>query len=691
MLCQCAECGVEFESKHASMLCPQCKATPLVCVVCGKEFPKKYSPYNQKTCSSKCRGIYRKESGIGKAVAAKMLQTKIDKYGTLDPTLVSQYKQGSSLAKRTCPLCGKEFTPTAVRQVYCDAKHYGPCPVCGKQVEIKDYSIGPQACSDQCRVARINATCLQKYGNKDAVNSQHAKELARKHSLERYGVEYYSQTLEYKERFKQTSLSKYGTEHPMQCAELQEKCKQTNMSRYGETSYMKTEEGKRKIQLTYAKRYGGIGLASPQLKQKIVSTNLQKYGVKYPINNSEVKAKAIKSIRARYKVDNYFQSKDHLKQVIVDPTKVDNYYAFKQDPKVYIEQHYGSKPPIGTLCRDLGVSDTPIYDILIRRNCQNIISHSKVSTMEHEMKLFLLGLVADTEILVNDRKAISPLELDFYLPSYHLAIECNPTITHNSTIDSWGSDHPKPYNYHYNKSMLAEQQGVFLMHVFGYEWTHKREIIKSMIRNALNKNTNRIYARNTKVIEIDPSSAESFLNNNHRQGNCVSRIRLGLIDTSTEELVSVMTFGLTRPSMGREETDTKNCYELLRFCNKLNTSVIGGASKLFKHFLLKYNPEKVVSFSDVAHTRGNLYPTLGFTKISHSEPGYSWVRLYGDVFRNRVSCQKHILPKLFDDVTEADIRDKSERQIMIEHGYVQVYDSGVIRWEYVPNAKKDCI
>ena len=66
MIYKCIECDVEFESKHKSALCPKCKATPLICAVCGKEFEKKYFPYNQKTCSSRCRGIYRKESGISK-------------------------------------------------------------------------------------------------------------------------------------------------------------------------------------------------------------------------------------------------------------------------------------------------------------------------------------------------------------------------------------------------------------------------------------------------------------------------------------------------------------------------------------------------------------------------------------------------------------------------------------------------
>ena len=48
---------------------------------------------------------------------------------------------------------------------------------------------------------------------------------------------------------------------------------------------------------------------------------------------------------------------------------------------------------------------------------------------------------------------------------------------------------------------------------------------------------------------------------------------------------------------------------------------------------------------------------------------------------SRVQCQKRNLRKLFHD-DSIDIEHKTEREIMLEHGYVQVFDSGVIRWEY---------
>ena len=44
-----------------------------------------------------------------------------------------------------------------------------------------------------------------------------------------------------------------------------------------------------------------------------------------------------------------------------------------------------------------------------------------------------------------------------------------------------------------------------------------------------------------------------------------------------------MTFSPPRVNMGSK--NHKQQWELVRFCNKLNTRVVGGASKLLKYFI----------------------------------------------------------------------------------------------------------
>jgi hypothetical protein len=80
--------------------------------------------------------------------------------------------------------------------------------------------------------------------------------------------------------------------------------------------------------------------------------------------------------------------------------------------------------------------------------------------------------------------------------------------------------------------------------------------------------------------EVSSKDSKDFLISNHIQGNVNSSIRLGLY--LDDKLMSLMTFGNLRKSMG--ENSKSGCYELFRFCNKIDTTVIGGADKLLKYF-----------------------------------------------------------------------------------------------------------
>lgn len=52
-----------------------------------------------------------------------------------------------------------------------------------------------------------------------------------------------------------------------------------------------------------------------------------------------------------------------------------------------------------------------------------------------------------------------------------------------------------------------------------------------------------------------------------------------------------MTFGKSRENKKYE-------YELYRFCNKINTNIIGAFSKLLKYFEKKYEPKSLISYGN---------------------------------------------------------------------------------------------
>jgi hypothetical protein len=132
-----------------------------------------------------------------------------------------------------------------------------------------------------------------------------------------------------------------------------------------------------------------------------------------------------------------------------------------------------------------------------------------------------------------------------------------------------------------------------------------------------------------------------------------------------------MTFGNLRKNLGQKSKE--GSYELLRFCNALNTSVIGGASKLFKYFIKNYDFKEIISYSDNSRSNGNLYKILGFENINETI-NYYWTK--NDIRYHRFNFRKDKLVKKGYDP------NKTEIQIMSDLGYIRIFDSGTKKWIY---------
>jgi hypothetical protein len=168
---------------------------------------------------------------------------------------------------------------------------------------------------------------------------------------------------------------------------------------------------------------------------------------------------------------------------------------------------------------------------------------------------------------------------------------------------------------------------------------------------------------------VSNSDALKFLNDNHLQGYVNSSIRVGLY--YGDELVSLMAFGKKRGSLGNK--GKQNDWELYRFCNKLNTSIAGGASKLLKYFINNYHPNSIESFSSNDISNGELYKTLGFSYLSITKHSY-W---YIDKDMNRYHRFKFRKSEL---VKNGENPSESEFEIMKAKGYYRIYDSGQTKY-----------
>lgn len=225
-----------------------------------------------------------------------------------------------------------------------------------------------------------------------------------------------------------------------------------------------------------------------------------------------------------------------------------------------------------------------------------------------------------------------------------------------------------------------------LLNIWENEWVDKRVICESRIRQILGITKHRIFARNCRIKLIDTSVACAFIEKHHIQGKIAAPIAYGLYlkpdkNVNKEYLVAVMTFGQLRKNMGQNAR--RGHYELYRFCNAMNFTVIGGASKLFKHFLKVYNPVKVISFANRRWSTNNehtLYHHLGFKYVGDTEPSYFY-NMDGRLV-NRFGCRKDILISKYGCKPE-----DTEHNFCKAKGWFRIYDCGNLKFELT--LKKD--
>ena len=577
-------------------------------------------------------------------------------------------------SKPTCPVCGKPLLFIKFAKGYksfCSRE----CAWKGTREKAKKTMIerygGVGYASPKTR-EKIISTNMERYGCKCSLQNVDVREKTKKTNLERYGAVSPMQSEIIKEKTKRTMLERYGVEHALQSEQLLNKSKQTCKSHYGVEFPGMSGNVKEKIRKTNLERYGReYGFDC----DKVRKTCVERYGVENPFANEEIKEKIQKTNLERYGVDNIFKNsgfkqyvRDICKQKFLETHQdiIDVEYIHNQQPIYIIKCHNSDRCD---LCKEKCFK-------LTRNQYYNRISHNiELCPIKNPLcfsnntsiEVFVKALLDEynIEYKSNSRKVLKSKELDVYIPSKNLAIECNGCY--------WHSESEKPKNYHIEKMKECNSLGIQLIQIWEDWIIHKPEIVKSLVLSKLGIYKDRIYARKCTLREVPMDECANFLENNHLQGSVNGSIRLGLY-RDNDELVSIMVLGKKRKSVNGISSD--DTYELYRYCNKKNTQVIGGASKLFNHFIKKYNPTQIESFSSNDISRGDLYKVLGFKKDLKISKSYWYIN--STMHRiHRYSLRKSELIKLGFDPS------LSESQITESMGLLRIYDSGQSKWIWV--------
>lgn len=395
---------------------------------------------------------------------------------------------------------------------------------------------------------------------------------------------------------------------------------------------------------------------------------IQKF--KNTINNKSEEEKTLKRKRNSEATKNYFKNMS-LEDKQAFSIKMKEVYAnlpdeVKEERKRKIANTYKKncikKYGVSNTFKLKEVQDKAKHTILERYGleyaCQlpqcKLVGNDSSVNINFKNKLIENNIYIDDTI--NREFNLNLFTYDFKIDN--TLIELNPSATHNSTWSPF-TNQEKDKLYHYKKSKLARENGYRCICI--WDWDDSDKIINLLLPRKT------IYARKCEVKEVDLNTAREYLNQYHLQGYAKDNIRLGLFYNN--KLISIMTFDKPRYNNNYE-------YELIRYCSSYN--IIGGAQKLFKHFLKNYNPKSIISYCDWSKFNGDVYQTLGFIFKSYSI-GKHWYN---------IKTKQHITDNLlrqrgFDQLFNTSFgKGTSNEQLMLDHGFIEIYDCGQAVYEW---------
>ena len=565
----------------------------------------------------------------------------------------------------TCAVCGKEFKSKYKRTLLCHTPHEKECEECGKLFYVTTETRNKRFCSLACSGAYRKRTGLSKqiaikarktveerYDDKpvNVAKTPRKCKICGKEFIPKsnrqvvcgenhtgpcpvcgkpaplHSLEHGPCTCSYKCRM-QLVRSKVNQDYGSYSNPLiQNKKKQTNLARYGNEVYQRTYEYRRKAVETNRRRYGvDWAIQSDQVKDKCKKTFKKKYGG-HPVHTGHSVQTRRQNCISLYGVSHTSKlasSKDHYKQV----------------------------------CEDrYGVPSTLLLDSSIAKQKWRVSSNNK-----HFMNLLNeRNVEGEFEFLVSGRR------YDIGVPSIKTVFEINPSCTHNSHRTIRGHEGLSPL-YHIERTLKAESEGYRCVHV--WDWDDYAKVANLFCQNKLT-----VYARRCNLVSIDQKRANKFLSQFHLQGPAKGQDCCYAL-VYDYEIVAVMTFGKPRFNKNFQ-------WELIRLCYDPSFRVVGGSERLFSKFVHDNGPACIVSYCDRSKFSGNVYRKLDMTLSDEGTPTVHW---YSNNVSERSQHITHntLLRLGFDNLFGTSYgKGTSNEALMLERGYLPVYDCGQMRFEW---------
>lgn len=449
--------------------------------------------------------------------------------------------------------------------------------------------------------------------------------------LRKHGVESNLALREVQEKRMKTVRERYGAGCNI------EKVKETKMNKYGHMFGNKESIRETKIE-KYGNAMGDI--------DKLINSKLEKYGNIY---GPDANDKAIKT-----RIDKYGNAGWNV--IRCRETRMERYGHY------FVNSEKAKETNIERYGYVNGNIDAITEAKLAKYG--NVFGPNNFKTISKLNKWWQAFIALELDIEFEMEFAIKRKVFD--LKYDNLLVEINPAVSHNHTFNfeyltgrSKHNDRKVAKDYHVSKTKLANQYGFNLIHI--WDWDDPVKVL-NIIKNLVNVNIDKSYARDLQVIEISQYEANKFLAELHLQGpGNKQTVCLALVDKEYS-IKQVMTFGRPRFNCNFE-------WELIRLCS--NCQVVGGSHRLFNYFVNNYKPKSIVSYCDYSKFNGETYKKLGFS-ILDTFIGRHWYRMQDGKHINNSSIRMRGAEH-FTGNADSNLSNEDK---MIQSGFVEIYDAG---------------
>lgn len=485
------------------------------------------------------------------------------------------------------------------------------------------------------------------------------------------------------------NTSRYQNYCGTQCLERKKetsnKVKNTNLSKYGVTNPLQNTEIIERIKKTNLERYGTSNPAqNKNIREKIEKTNFERYGFKTNLLNNKFKEEIKKIHNNKYGFDSHLKNQEIRHKIIKTNKERYGFNTPAQNNQIKEKIKKTNLKKYGSEYSSQKMIPTQVLEIL--NNKEKFLNlytqHKNTRSLATELDLHsttILNYLHKYEIDIFHYRSNYETEISSFLTDLNIPHILNDRKKINPLeIDILVEDFNLGIEIHGLYWHSEARQNNIEYHHLKYKKSEEKGIfLFQFFENEIRDKKRIIFSMIKNKINLNQTKIGARKTHIEEISNKTLSEFLEKNHIQGKSTLSKIRYG----AFYKNELvgvcsfqPKKDLYELTRFCTKTDTNIPGLFSKIVKTFIKNYKPKKIISFSDNRYSNGNLYSQNGWQLEEELLPVHYYTDLQN--LYHRFLFRKNNLKRKYN----IDIENKTESQLYKELGFLKIWDAGKKKW-----------